>query len=385
MRAHAPFLLENRKFVSPEYIFGLDCSQLAGHYANNLGGCRVLVVTDPGIVTAGWTGVVTDALQKSGLEYCLFDTVTPNPRDFEVAAGVQMYKANDCDIIVAVGGGSVMDCAKGIGVLAGNGGNILDYEGVDKITLPIPPLICIPTTGGTSADVSQFSIILNTASKVKIAIISKAIVPDIALIDPRLLTTMSPMLTACTGVDALVHAFEAYVSNASSYITDLLALEAIDLIYGNLNQSLTDPNNLQVRGRVMQGSLLAGLAFSNASLGCVHAMAHSLGGMLDLPHGECNAILLDHVVAFNHEAAPERYTEIARIFHVTDPDSPAALCAAIRRFKQSVGIHASLATVGVTPGAIPLLAASSLHDPCMFTNPRRPGLSDIEAIFTGAL
>jgi alcohol dehydrogenase class IV len=176
----------------------------------------------------------------------------------------------------------------------------------------MPPVICVPTTGGTSADVSQFVIVTDLELRTKLAIISKSVVPDVSLVDPETLTSMDPFLGACTGMDALVHAVEAFVSNAHSPLTDLHALHAVELIYKNLAASLRDPANLELRAPVMLGSLEAGLAFSNASLGAVHAMAHSLGGYLDLPHGECNAMLLQHVAAFNYQSASERYEEVGR-------------------------------------------------------------------------
>ena len=205
---------ELRKFVAPEFIFGVGARNLAGRYAKNLGGRKVLVVSDPGVVAAGWTRDITESLELAGLPYALYNEVSPNPKVDEVMAGVDVYREERCNAIVAVGGGSPIDCAKGIGIVSSNQKHILLFEGVDMVTAPMPPLICIPTTGGTSADVSQFAIISNPLDKVKFAIISKSVVPDLALIDPLTLTTMDPYLTACTGLDALVHAIEAYVSTA---------------------------------------------------------------------------------------------------------------------------------------------------------------------------
>ncbi len=204
-----------------------------------------------------------------------------------------------------------MDCAKGIGIVTTNNSHILNFEGVDMVDVPGPPLICIPSTAGSSADVSQFAIITDTERDVKISIVSKAMVPDAALIDPELTSTMDAQLTAATGMDALTHAIEAYVSNANSALTDLLALDAIEQVSDNLAAVIKDPENLELRGKVMLGSMEAGLAFSNAILGAVHAMAHSLGGYLDLPHGECNAILLPYVIRVNFPYAVERYSRIA--------------------------------------------------------------------------
>ena len=227
---------ELRKFVAPEFIFGVGARLQAGLYAKNLGATTVLVVSDPGVIAAGWTAEVIQCLHSEGLQAVLFSDVTPNPKDFEIMHGVDRYLEADCDAIVAIGGGSPIDCAKGIAVVVANGGHILDYVGVDTVSEPGPPLICIPTTAGTAADVSQFAIIVDTENRNKIAIITKAIVPDLSLIDPATTTTMDPFLSACTGVDALTHAIEAAVSNAHSPITDLHALKAIELIKENLER-----------------------------------------------------------------------------------------------------------------------------------------------------
>ncbi len=255
---------------------------------------------------------MTDNLKAEGLPYTVFFEVTSNPRAQEVMAGARSYSDEHCNIIVAIGGGSPMDCAKGIGIVSSNKKHILEFEGVDQVPIPGPPFICIPTTAGSSADVSQFAIINDTERMVKIAIISKTVVPDVALIDPATTTTMDAHLTACTGMDALSHGMEAFVSNAHSPITDLHSMEAIRLIAANLLPTIAMPENIDMRSKMMLGSLHAGLAFSNASLGAVHAMAHSLGGYLDLPHGECNALLLEHVVAFNFDAASKRYRLIGK-------------------------------------------------------------------------
>lgn len=377
---------ELRKFVAPEFIFGVGALHQAGRYARNVGMSRVLLVTDPGVRVAGWTQKVADALTGDGISYVLFDGISPNPKDFEVKAGAALYKAERCDGIVAVGGGSPMDCAKGIGVVATNGGSILDFEGVDAVGVPPPPLLCIPTTAGTAADVSQFAIISDVANKNKIAIISKAIVPDVALIDPATTTTMDPLLTACTGMDALVHGIEAFVSNANSPITDIHALEAIRLVSQNLTKVMSSPNDLSYRTNMMLGCLEAGLAFSNASLGAVHAMAHSLGGLLDLPHGQCNALLLDSVMAFNYPAAPERYGEIAKALglDVRGMNSQ-AICNVVgdevRRLRSVLGIGDGLKGIGVQTSDVPVLSEKASADPCLVTNPRQANRRDIEVIY----
>ena len=378
-----------RKFVSPEIVFGDGALHLLGRYATNFGANRVFLVTDQGVVNDGLVDKAVRILRAAGVDAIVYSHVSPNLRDFEVMVGAAAYHRDACDVIVALGGGSPMDCAKGISVVSVNGGNILDLEGVDKVGAPGPPLICIPTTAGSSADVSQFAIITNVHGQVKNAIISKSVVPDVALIDPSTTLTMGRYLTLCTGVDALVHAVEAYVSSASSDLSDLHALEAIRLLHRYLPEVVERLDDLWLRDRMMLASLEAGLAFSNASLGAVHAMAHSLGGLLDLPHGECNALLLDHVMAFNYSAAPERYNRIGEIFgvHLTglsDQEKCQAVLDSIRSFKEQLGLQSGLSKRGVRSEDIGLLARKAYADPCMATNPQRPQIADIEAIYQEA-
>ncbi len=379
-----------RKFVAPEYIFGIDARKLASNYCKKLAAERVFIATDAGIQKTIWIKELELSLQEENIEYIIFDKISPNPRDFEVMQGAQMYLDNRCNIILAIGGGSVMDCAKGIGIVVTNNKQISYYEGIDKIGKPTPPLICIPTTAGTSADVSQFAIINNTKEKYKMAIISKALVPDVALIDPYVLQSMDAYLTACTGMDALCHAFEAFVSNANSPFTDLYSLEAIKLIHQNLLINIQKPDDLQARGKTMLGSLYAGLAFSNASLGCVHALAHSLGGYLDLPHGECNAILLPHVVDYNFNDAVDRYRKIAEIVELpvvemNQTELKKGLIEYLINFKNTVNIVSTLKNKGVDADIIPALAQKAIKDPCNATNPKVPNKSDLETIYSEAL
>jgi len=383
-------MLELRKFVAPELVFGIDARLMAGRYAANLGVKRALLVTDANVMSAGWSGDVEQSLADSGINAELFSGVSPNPRDNEVMAGAEFYHQHACDALVAVGGGSVIDCAKGIGIVISNGKGILDYEGIDRVAVPMPPLICIPTTGGTSADLSQFAIITNSAELVKIAVISKAVVPDVALVDPVTLTSMDPYLTACTGMDALSHAIEAYVSNAASPITDLHALEAMRLVSASLRRCVETPFNMEERGQMMLASLQAGLAFSNASLGAVHSMAHSLGGYKDLPHGECNALLLPHVIDYNFSRVPERFRRIAGALGIPftglgDAEVRAALIHGVIDLRRQCGIDGTLINRGISIGDVNLLAGKAIKDPCNATNPRVPTRVDLDAVYREAL
>jgi alcohol dehydrogenase len=381
--------IELRKFVAPEFVYGSGALTLIGRYARNFGAQKALVVTDPGLIETGWARKATASLDAAHIPWAMFHDVTPNPKDHEVAAGVRFYQEHECDVIVAVGGGSAMDCAKGIAISSANNKNVLEFEGVDEVPMPGPPLICVPTTSGSSADVSQFAIIADTARKLKIAIVSKTVVPDVSLIDPATTTTMSAELTAATGLDALVHAMEAYVSNASSPVTDLNALGAIPLIAQNLVPAIRDPQNLEYRNNMMLGSLLAGLAFSNASLGLVHSMAHSLGGLLDLPHGVCNALLLDHVVDFNYPATGGRYDKIAEAMGIElsglrEAGRKEALLQGIAELRKDAGVAATIGALGVKAADIPQLAKNAFDDACSATNPRKLSAQDIEQIYERA-
>lgn len=382
--------LSLRKFVSPEIIFGIGARHLAGEYAKKFGLKKILLVTDSGIISTTWIDDINKSLDEAQIEFKVFSHCTPNPRESEVMEGAEFYKKHSLDGIIAIGGGSPMDLAKGIGIIVTNGGNILDYKGIDMIKKAIPPMIFIPTTAGTSADVSQFAIISDTNRLVKTAIVSKTIIPDIALIDSETTLTMNNYLTACTGMDALVHAIEAYVSKVSSPLTDIHALESIRVIQEYLPKVMKDPKNLDFRDKMMFASMEAGLAFSNAILGAVHAMAHSLGGLLDLPHGECNALLLDHVIDYNYFSVPDKYNKISEIWELnikrySANDKKIALTDKILEFKQNLGIVKTLRTCGVKETDIPSLSEKAMNDACMLTNPRESTKEDIEKIYLNAM
>lgn len=379
-------LFNLRKFLAPEIVYGEGALELAGRHALNLGATKVFIVTDPGVQRAGWCSKVESSLQELDISYVIFSDLTPNPKDYEVTSAVELYIDQKCDLIIAVGGGSPMDCAKGVGVLAGNQGKITDFEGIDEVHNPGPPLIFIPTTAGSSADVSQFAIITDTNRHVKIAIISKMVIPDIALVDPKTTLTLSPELTAATGMDALCHAFEAFVSSTSSPMTDMAALSAVELIVNNLPKAYKNPADIYFRNNMMMASLMAGLAFSNASLGLVHAMAHSLGGSFDLAHGECNAILLEKVVQYNYTALPEKYNQLARAMGVDIANHefskrPLVLLEKIASLRDGLDIPELLADMGVCLSDIPRLAKYAFKDPCLATNPRVASLEDIADIY----
>lgn len=379
-----------RKFVSPEIVFGAGSRTSVANFASNFGAKYVFLVSDPGVAAAGWVGEIVTLLTDAGIRTTVYTGVSANPRVDEVMAGAELYKSSECDVIVAIGGGSPMDCAKGIGIVVSDGRNIVDFEGVDTIVNPPPPMILIPTTAGTSADVSQFAIISDPVRRFKFSIISKAIVPDVSLIDPEVTETMSSYLTACTGVDALVHAIEAYVSTGSGPLTDSHALEAIRLINRNLEPLVANIADAYLREQIMLASMQAGLAFSNAILGAVHAMSHSLGGFLDLPHGLCNAVLLEHVVAYNFHSAEERFRRVAEAMNIdtrgmSQAEIQKRLMSRIIQLKRTVGLEAKLSELGVRVSDIPSLSGFALQDPCILTNPRKSSLRDVQVVYEEAL
>lgn len=379
-----------RKFVSPEIVFGNGSRKAVANFASNFGARHVFLVSDPGVQKAGWVGEIQDLLTAEGLKVTVFTGVSANPKVDEVMTGAELYRSSGCDVIVAIGGGSPMDCAKGIGIVSAHGRNILEFEGVDTITTPAPPMILIPTTAGTSADVSQFAIISDPDRRFKFSIISKAVVPDVSLIDPEVTETMDTFLTACTGVDAMVHAIEAFVSTGAGPLTDTNALEAIRLINRNLEPLVQNIANTELRERIMLASMQAGLAFSNAILGAVHAMSHSLGGYLDLPHGLCNAMLLEHVVAYNYNSAEDRFQRVAEAMDIdtrgmSRSEIKKRLMGRIITLKRAVGLEAKLAKLGVTISDIPYLSGFALQDPCIMTNPRKSSRRDVEVVYEEAL
>lgn len=379
-------LFNLRKFLAPEIVYGYGAIELAGRHAMNFGATKVLIVSDPGVKQNGWTEKVEQSLYEAKIDFITFTGITPNPKDYEVMAGADLFRSHGCDLIIAVGGGSPMDCAKGIGVVATNGGIITEYEGVDEIPTAVPPLIFIPTTAGTSADVSQFAIVTDTSRDVKIAIISKMVIPDIALVDPQTTLTMPQDLTASTGMDALCHSFEAFVSTASSPLTDMAAIASVRLIAANLPGAYLEPDNLAFRDKMMMASLMAGLAFSNASLGIVHAMAHSLGGALGLAHGDCNAILLEKAVAFNYQAAAEKYDKLAEamgqdLSNIETKNKGGGVVHSVESLRKQLDITQRLSDMGVSPGDLTRLAGFAFQDPCLATNPRETTQADIEDIY----
>lgn len=378
------------KFVAPEIIFGRGSLSQLGESVLRIGASKIFLVSDEGVITAGWVDLAVHYLREAGLETVIFSALTTNPKDHEVTEGARRYRESGCDGIVAVGGGSPTDVAKAIAILATNGGSIQDYEGINRISLPLPPMVIAPSTAGAGSEVSQFAIIVDTARKLKMSIISKSLVPDIAIVDPELVQTMDAKLAAATGVDAFTHGIESYVSLAATPLTDIHALKAIQLASLNLRRAVSDRQDMEANTNMAMASLTAGLAFSNAILGATHAMTHQVDGLIDQHHGETNASILPHVMAFNLSACPERFRDIA-VAMGEDVAGLSPLAAgerairAVRQLISDVGLAKGLRDVGLSEEFIPLLSENALKDACLVTNPRPASLEEIAEIFRKCL
>jgi alcohol dehydrogenase len=344
---------------------------------------RALMVTGHSASLEAVRGRVATGLGKQGISCVIYAGVKPNPDTKNVEEGLALLREHQCDVVISLGGGSPHDCAKAIALVAANGGKIEDYEGLDKSAKPQIPLLAINTTAGTASEMTRFCIITDESRHVKMAIVDKHTTPIISVNDPELMLDMPKDLTAATGMDALTHAIEAYVSTAATPITDACALKAVTLVSQYLPRAVKDGQDLEAREQMVYAQFLAGMAFNNASLGYVHAMAHQLGGFYDLPHGVCNAILLPHVESFNARVSSARLADIAVALGVA-ADAEAGLNA-IRALSAEIGIPAGLTELGVKEKDIPLLADNALKDACGLTNPVQARKEEIMAIFRAAL
>ncbi|OXB93192.1 iron-containing alcohol dehydrogenase [Parageobacillus galactosidasius] len=377
------------KFVMPEVIFGNGAIEQVGESCLRLGATNVLIVSDPGVIEAGWLDVAVKSCKQANLKYTIFHDVTINPKDIEVEKGCKVYIENECDAIIGIGGGSPLDVAKAIAILVTNGGKIHDYEGVDKIRNPLPPQVMIPTTAGSGSEVSQFSVIVDTLGQKKMTIISKSLIPDIAIIDPETLSTKSARLTASTGLDVLTHGIESYVSLAATPLTDVQAKNAISLVSEYLRPSVASKINKEAKTHMAMASLQAGLAFSNAILGAVHAMSHAVGGKYPVLHGDINSILLPYVMEYNLLATPKKFADIATFLGIdirglSYMEAGKKAIEYVKQLSMEIDAPQRLSDIGLEKDEIPHMSVIAFHDACMITNPRDVTVEDIEEIFRRA-
>lgn len=376
-------------YLPTRNVFGEGAVNEAGDLLKGLGVKKTLIVTDKFLASTGMAGDLKDILNKSGVDAVIFDGAEPNPTDKNVESGVAVYKNEKCDSVISLGGGSSHDCAKGIGLVASNGGRIKDYEGVDKSQNPMVPLMAVNTTAGTASEITRFCIITDTSRKVKMAIVDWRVTPQISINDPDLMKGMPASLTAATGMDALTHAIEAYVSTAANPLTDSAALMAISMITKYLPKAVANGQYMKARDNMAYAQYLAGIAFNNASLGYVHAMAHQLGGYYNLPHGVCNAILLPYVEEFNLIGNLNRFKDIANamgetINGLSTVEAANKAIASIKQLSTQVGIPASLKELGVKPEDFGIMAENAMKDVCCVTNPRTATKEQVIQIYQRA-
>ncbi|MEZ9593985.1 iron-containing alcohol dehydrogenase [Shewanella sp. 10N.261.52.F9] len=378
-------------YMPPMTLMGQNAIQSLGAELANKELSKALIVTDSVLVEIGLVNRLTDELKSHNINFAIYDGVKPNPTEKNIEDGLTLLAQENCDFVISFGGGSSHDAAKGIALVAANGGHIRDYsKGVHTSKKPQLPLVTINTTAGTASEMTVFAIITNEADETKYPVVDKHFTPIIAVNDSELMVAMPKFLTAATGMDALTHAVEAYVSTAATPITDASAIKAIELISQNLATAVENGEDRQARDAMQYGEYLAGMAFSNASLGYVHSMAHQLGGVYDLVHGLCNAILLPEVSRFNAVATPARFIDIAKamgldVSNMTQEQAIEAGIAAIEALSQQVGTAQRLADLGVTEDKLAFMAQNALNDACSLTNPRKASLEEIIEIFKARL
>jgi alcohol dehydrogenase len=377
-------------FTPPVALMGLGAVDQVGVEAKKLGAKKALLVTDKGLSKIGVADQIKKLVEEAGVQVVLFDGAEPNPTDINVADGLKVYQSNQCDMLISLGGGSSHDTAKGIGIVATSGGNIRDYAGIDTLKAPLPPYISINTTAGTASEMTRFAVVTNTDIKVKMVFCDARIMPNVAINDPLLHAGMPPGLTAATGMDALTHAVEAYLTALSTPVTEACALQAIRLVGKWLRKAVANGQDLAARDGMAYAEYLAGMAFNNAGLGIVHSMAHQPGSMLNLPHGVCNAIALPVVCEFNLISNLEKFADIAVALgeDITGLSPKAAALKAveaIRTLSADIGIPSGFKEIGMKESDIPILAENALKDICTLFNPRTVKVEDIIELYKKAM
>lgn len=369
--------------IPTRILFGRGVSRKVTEPLAQLGAKRVLIVTDPGVIKAGLVAPIEERLREAGIAHEVYDGVVPDPTVHDVERCFERAKAFGADALVAVGGGSSIDTAKMAAVLMTNGGTVLGYVGMDKVPKPAAPVIAIPTTAGTGAEITINSVIADPAQHKKLVIISPNATCLFALEDPEMTVGLPAFLTAITGMDTLVHAIESFTSKNAYRMTEVLALEAIRDAAWALPRAVTDGKDVDARERMMRAVVTASLAFSNTRLGNVHAMALPLGGWCHVAHGTAVAVLLPHVMDFNRSAAPERFATIGEAMGVGG-DAKAAVRRAFE-LNEEIGIPKRLSEVGVTDDTVPLMAKDAMLSGNILVNPRNTTLADIETLYRAAL
>ena len=375
--------------IPQEIVFGVGALSRLPELLGKLGSDNVLVVSDRSLEKIGMVDEILRIVRESGIQAHTFLDILPNPTVDMVNAAVEAYRSAGATSIVALGGGSPMDVAKAVGVLATYGGSITQYEGAHKVPGPIVPMIAIPTTAGTGSEVTAFSVITDTARSYKLTVFSYELLPRYALLDPNMITSVPPSVAAACGVDALIHALEAYVSLGASPFSDAMAEKAMALIGGDIRRFVANRRDIEAASAMMSGSMFAGIAFAWARLGNVHAMSHPVSAYFGVAHGIANAILLPVVVEYNALADKGRYEVIYN--YIREKKEPATdftpqmLADELRSLNRQLGIPESLSAVGVTEDKIPAMAEDAMKSGNIAVNPRQTTLRDVIALYHRAM
>ena len=361
-------------YVPSINLMGAGCLNDLGATVKDLGFKKAFVVTDNFLMGNGVASKVLNVLQDSGIEYEVYSEVVPNPTCKNVHDGLDRLKGTDCDFLVSIGGGSPQDTAKAIGILATNGGHIKEYEGVNLSKNKSLPIVAVNTTAGTSSEVTINYVITDEERHVKMVMVDKNSLATVTVNDPELMVEKPASLTAATGMDALTHAIETIVTPGAYPVSDATALAAVKIIFDYLPRAVENGHDIEAREQMVYAVFLGGIAFSNAGLGNVHAMAHQLGGIYNLPHGVCNAMLLPYVEEENAKYVPEKFVSIANVLGYDVEGKSAKECAAfvvdsMKELAKKVGIPATLGELGVNDVDFDLLAENAMKDICAPGNP----------------
>lgn len=379
--------MTQRMILNETAFFGAGAIRNLPDEVRRRGLTKALIVTDKALVAAGAVKRVTDLMDAHQLHWALYDEVVPNPTIAVVQRGVEVFKRAEADYLIAIGGGSPQDTSKAIGIIINNPefADVRSLEGFAPTRNPCVTLIAIPTTAGTAAEVTINYVITDEEKRRKFVCIDPHDIPKVAIIDAEMMASMPPALKAATGIDALTHAIEGYITRGAWKLTDMLHLNAIEIISQSLRDSVK--GDMQAVEQMALGQYVAGMGFSNVGLGLVHGMAHPLGAFYNVPHGVANAILLPTVMAWNADYPGEKYRDIARAMGVKGVDTLSlaqarqAAVEAVKQLCRDVGIPASLRDVGLNPDDVPALAQAALDDVCTGGNPREATLDDIKALY----
>jgi alcohol dehydrogenase class IV len=371
-------------------LFGLGAVEKTGTEAQLLKGKKVLIITDPGVVQAGLLEDLEKSLRSVGLPFAIFDGVESDPRIEVVEKSVEKAKKEGIDLIIGFGGGSSLDIAKVTSIMITNTGKIDSFFGIDLVPNPGVPVILIPTTAGTGSEVTPIAILSDTKEKLKKGIVSPTLFPEVAIVDPKLTIGLPPSVTAFTGMDALTHAIESYYSINATDLSDLLAFRAMELLSKNLGMAYASGENLAARSCVMEGSLLAGIAFANAGVGAVHAFAYPLGGEFHLAHGLTNTLMLPYVMRYNILGCPHKFAQMAKAFGekvegISELVGAEIAVRFVERLSDDLRVPRRLKDVGIPEDAIPRLAEAAMKvTRLLANNPRKIALEDAVAIYKSA-